>query len=115
MTFNSWKANGEGGIWADGGTRKLSQLNTTVSSNIDEDSTCYKSAGRIKETSCTFRVEEPRGFRIPFGGCAMRAEGHESVSHLVRVQGTIMYEGYESLAENQSYTVRVLCYMVADS
>ncbi len=115
VTFNSWKANGEGGIWADGGTRKLSQLNTTVSSNIDEDrSICRKSAGRIKETSCTFRVLAPQNFGIPSGGCAMRFEGqHESIEHLVRVQGIIHNEGYERLAENQSYTVRVLCYMVA--
>ena len=118
VTFNSWKANGEGGIWTDGGTRKLSQLNTTVSSNIDEErSTCRKSAGRIKETSCTFHVNVPQDLdlKIPEGGCAMRAEGHESVEHLYRFAGGIGYEGYERLAENQSYTVRVLCYMVADS
>ena len=43
----------------------------------------------------------------------MCAEGHESLKHLYRVAGEIGYDGYERLAENQSYTVRVLCYMVA--
>ena len=106
VTFNDWQADGPDGQWVYPEDRLLSELNTTVSSNIHSSNRCFMTgaAGTFgAETKCLLNF---------FGGglsCAMRFTGHESVSNLSRV-GDNELEGFEDLAEGHSYTIHIMCF-----
>ena len=112
ITFNDWQDEGPDGQWTDREWRSLSELDTTVSSNVDAlNSACYK--GWVSslgpeygfETSCNFNVS---GDFYP-DGCAMRASRDGSVS-LYRESGALALDGFEDLADGQSFTIDILCY-----
>ena len=112
VTFNDWQDEGPDGQWTDRGSRSLSELDTTVSSNVDAyNSSCYKgwvfslSPQYGFETSCNFSVSSGSDY-----GCAMRVSGDESVSSLYRQSGSLALEGFEDLADGQSFTIDILCY-----
>ena len=111
VTFNDWQDEGPDGQWTDRGLRSLSELDTTVSSNVDaHNSYCYKgwvwSLGPEYgfETGCNFNVSGGIDYR-----CAMRVSGDEAGS-LYRQSGSLALEGFEDLADGQAYTIDILCY-----